>query len=121
MRKIRKIIRIEKIKRILKNDGEKITTKSGIANELAAQFAKTSSTENYPNNFKKKKAAAKVKITINMEENDPYNGPLTEEELENALHEWKGTSSGPDDIYYEFLKKNRHKRAVKIASDVPKS
>jgi hypothetical protein len=39
---------LKKINRILKNDGEKITTESGIANELTAQFAKTSSTENYP-------------------------------------------------------------------------
>jgi hypothetical protein len=43
------------IKRIIKSDGEQITTESGIANELAGQFVKTSSNENYPRNFKKKK------------------------------------------------------------------
>jgi hypothetical protein len=40
-----------------------------------------------------------------MENNDPYNGPLTEEELKNALHECKGSSPGPDDIHYELLKR----------------
>jgi hypothetical protein len=40
-----------------------------------------------------------------MENNDPYNGPLTEEELGNALHDCKITSPGPDDIHYEFLKR----------------
>jgi hypothetical protein len=41
-----------------------------------------------------------------MENNDSYNSrPLTEEELENALHECKGTSPGLDDIHYEFLKR----------------
>jgi hypothetical protein len=77
---------------IIKNDVEQITTESGIANKLAAQFGKTCSTKNYPSNFKKRKEAAeKVEITINIENNDPYNGPLTEEELYNALHECKGT------------------------------
>jgi hypothetical protein len=36
-----------------------------------------------------------------MENNDP----LTEEELENALHECKRTSPGPDDIHYKILKR----------------
>jgi hypothetical protein len=55
---------------------------------------------------KKKGATEKVEIIINMENNDSYNSrPLTEEELENALHECKGTSPGLDDIHYEFLKR----------------
>jgi hypothetical protein len=54
---------------------------------------------------KKKEATEKVEIIINMENNDSYNRPLTEEELENALHECNGTSPGLDDIHYEFLKR----------------
>jgi hypothetical protein len=92
----------QNIKRIVKNDGKQIITESGIVNELAAHFAKTSSTENYPTNFKKKKETAeKAVITINMENSNPYYGPLTEEELETALHDCKGSSPGPDDIHCE--------------------
>jgi hypothetical protein len=40
-----------------------------------------------------------------MKNNHPYNGPLTEEELENALHECKGSSPGPDKVHHEFLKR----------------
>jgi hypothetical protein len=62
-----------------------------------------------------------IKITINMKNNDPHNEPLTEEELDNALFKYKGTSPGPDDIHFEFIKKNRHKRMVEFARNVPKN
>jgi hypothetical protein len=38
-----------------KNDGKQITTERGIANELAAQFGKTCSTESYPRRKKQQK------------------------------------------------------------------
>jgi hypothetical protein len=47
-------------------------------------------------------------------ENNDLNGPLTEEELGNALDECKGTSSGPDDIHYEFLKIMDTKERLKL-------
>jgi hypothetical protein len=49
-----------------------------------------------------------------MENNDPYNGPLTEEELDNPLHECKGSSLGPDDIHYEFLKRMDTRELLKL-------
>jgi hypothetical protein len=76
---------------------------------------KKSSNESDSSNFKKKKEAAeKVKITINMENNDPYNVPLTEEELDNTLHECKGSSLGPDDTHYEFLKRMDTRERLKL-------
>jgi hypothetical protein len=33
------------------------------------------------------------------------NRPLIEGELDEALSEWKGSSTGPDVIHYEFIKK----------------
>jgi hypothetical protein len=62
----------------------------------------------------KKEAAEKVEITINMENNDPFNGPLTEEELKNALHKCKRTSPAPDYIQYEFLKRMGTKKRSKL-------
>jgi hypothetical protein len=47
------------IERIIKNDGDQITTESRISNDLAARFAKTSSTENYPSNLKKKERSSR--------------------------------------------------------------
>jgi hypothetical protein len=54
-----------------------------------------------------------------LSHNEPFNGPLTEEELDEALSECKGSSTGPDNIHYEFLKKNyrmytKHMAAEKI-------
>jgi hypothetical protein len=42
---------------------------------------------------------------IDLSNKDPINGPLTEEELYEALSEYKKSSPWPDDIHYEFLKK----------------
>jgi hypothetical protein len=85
-----------------------------IANKLASQFSKTSSNANYPSNFgKKKKETERQKINIYLSNKEPFNVPLTEEKLDEALSECKGSSPGPDDIHYEFLKKNGPKSTTK--------
>jgi hypothetical protein len=61
---------------------KEITTESGIANELVAQFLKTSSNAD-------ERSITNIKITINMKNYDPHNEPLTEEELDNALFKCK--------------------------------
>jgi hypothetical protein len=64
---------------MMKTTEKKIATESGIAFNLRTSLRKQAPL--------RETAAEKVKITINMENNNPYNGPHTEEELENAQHE----------------------------------
>jgi hypothetical protein len=51
---------------------------------------------------------------IDLSNKEPFNGPLTEEELDEALSECKGSSPGPDDIHYEFLKKIYRKTRLNL-------
>jgi hypothetical protein len=99
--KIRKISgkrKLHQIKRLIKSNSTLSSQRTG--------FSKTSFNENYPSNFRKKKEETeRKKINIDLSNKEPFNGPPIEEELDEALSECKGSSSGLDDIHYEFLKK----------------
>jgi hypothetical protein len=72
---------------------------------LAKWFAETSSDEHYTQTFKeRKKKAEETGITIDLCNEESYNGPLTEEELDTALASCTRSSPGPDEIHYNFIK-----------------
>ena len=76
-----------------------------ITDTLGETFAKNSSTDNYTEEFKKiKSAKEKAPINFTSQKTESYNKPLTVEELEVALGKSKGSTTGPDEIHYQFLK-----------------
>jgi hypothetical protein len=71
-------------------DGEIINDPKEMANLLAEQFAETSSDGQYTQAFRKRKAEEeKTQITINVDNTEPYNCSITEEELDQALKSCK--------------------------------
>jgi hypothetical protein len=57
-----------------------------MADLLAKQFTETSSDEHYTQTFKERnKEAEETGITIDLYNEESYNGPLTEEEQDTAL------------------------------------
>jgi hypothetical protein len=71
-----------------------------VANLLAEKFAESSSDRQYTQTFRKRKAVEeKTQITINVVNMEPYNCPITEEELDQALKNCTGSSTGPDQIH----------------------
>jgi hypothetical protein len=77
----RKTLQIKKLK-----DSNGTTITKGNSRSLAKQFAETSSDEHYSQTFKEnKKEAEETGITIDLYNQDSYNDPLTDEELDTAL------------------------------------
>jgi hypothetical protein len=48
----------------------------------------------------KKAEKENTQITINVDNMEPYNCPITEEELNQALKSCTGSSTGPDQIHF---------------------
>jgi hypothetical protein len=66
-------------------------------------------------NFRKKKEETeRKKLNFDLSNKGSFNGPLTEEELDEALSECKRSSPGQDEIYYEFLKKMDRKARINL-------
>jgi hypothetical protein len=56
----------------------------------------------------------KEPIQVNYKNEKPYNSPLTEEEMDEALAGCAGSSPGADHINYEFIKKMARPEKTKI-------
>jgi hypothetical protein len=86
-----------------------------MADLLDKQFAETSSDEHYSQTFKeKKKKAEETGITIDPYNEESYNGPRTEEKLDTALASCTGSSPGPDEIHYDFIKQMNRPERMKL-------
>ena len=87
------------------NDGTKITERVDIANRLAQELSKNSSSNNYRAKFQKyKEKAEKEHLDFNTDNSENYNVPFTITELCDALKKSHDTATGPDEIHYQLLK-----------------
>jgi ribonuclease HI len=88
-----------------KPDGNKASNRVDIANTLAGEFAKNSSTNHYTEKFQRhKNNQEKIKLNFNSDNSENYNIPFNIQELKDSLNKAHDTATGPDDIHYQFLK-----------------
>lgn len=86
------------------NEGT-ITDERDLSDIFAIQFAKTSSTSNYPDEFQERKQTVEeIEISFDTREHYPFNEDFSMNELEWAIAKVSGNSAGPDDIGYPLLK-----------------
>jgi hypothetical protein len=103
------------IRYLITENGTRIDDPWKMANELATQFTKTSDNTQYTQESRRKKdREEKTPIQVNCENEEPYNRPLTEEEMDEALSGCAGFSPGPDHIHCEFMKKMARPEKMKI-------
>ena len=87
------------------NDGTKITERVDIANRLAQEISKNSSSNNYRTEFQKYKVKAeKEHLDFDTDNSENYNVPFTIRELCDALKKSHDTATGPAEIHYQLLK-----------------
>ena len=87
------------------NDGTKITERLDIANRLAKEISKNSSSNNYREKFKKYKVnAEKEHLDFDTDNSENNNVQFTIRELCDALKKSHDTATGPDEIHYQQLK-----------------
>ena len=87
------------------NDGTKITERVDIANRLAQEISKNSSSNNYRTKFQKyQENAEKEHLDFDTENSENYNVQFTIRELCDALKKSHDTATGPDEIHYQLLK-----------------
>ena len=87
------------------NDGTKITERVDIANRLAQEISKNSSSNNYRTEFQKyQEKAEKQHLDFDTDNSENYNVPFTIGELCDALKKSHDTATGPDEIHYQLLK-----------------
>ena len=85
------------------NDGTKITV--DIANRLAQEISKNSSSNNYCAKFQKyQEKSEKEHLDFDTDNSENYNGSFTIRELRDALKKSHDTATGPDEIHYQLLK-----------------
>ena len=88
-----------------KADESKCTERVDIANTLAAEFAKNSSSGNYSDKFQRhKQLAEKEKLNFGSTNREHYNSLFSLVELKESINKSHDTAVGPDDIHYQFLK-----------------
>ena len=86
------------------NDGAKITERVDIANRLAQEISKNSSSNNYHTKFQKyQQKAEKEHLDFDTDNSENYNVPFTIRELCDALKKSHDTATGPDQIHYQLL------------------
>jgi hypothetical protein len=67
---------------------------------FVAQFQATSQDSNYTTDFIERKAREELQIIIpEIGQEDEYNLPFSEAEMDYALSASKGSSPGPDDVH----------------------
>ena len=87
------------------NDGTKITERVDIANRLAQEISKNSSSNNYCTKFQKhQEKVEKENLNFDTDNSESYNVPFTIRELCDALKKSHDTATGPDEIHYQLLK-----------------
>ena len=76
-----------------------------IANRLAQEISKNSSSNNYRTKFQKYQVKAeKEHLDFDTDNSENYNVPFTIRELCDALKKSHDTATGPDEIRYQLLK-----------------
>ena len=87
------------------NDGSKITERVDIANRLAQEISKNSSSNKYRTKFQKyQEKAEKEHLDFDTDNSENYNVPFTIRELCDALKKSHDTATGLDEIHYQLLK-----------------
>ena len=87
------------------NDATKITQRVDIANRLAQEISKNSSSNNYRTQFQKYQVnAEKVHLDFGADNSENYNVQFTIRELCDSLKKSHDTATGPDEIHYQLLK-----------------
>ena len=88
------------------NNGTKLTERVDIANGLAQEISKNSSSNNYKIlKFQKYHVKAKKEhLDFGTDNSENYNEPFTIRELCNALKKSHDTTTGADEIHYQLLK-----------------
>ena len=87
------------------NDGTKITERVNIANRLAQEISKNSSSNNYCSELQKyQEKAEKEHLDFDTDNSENYNVPFIIRELCDALKKSLDTATGPDEIHYQLLK-----------------
>ena len=93
------------IKHLKNHNGDTLTTKHEIAEELASTFAQNSSSTNYTPEFQRfKMSKEKQHLNFSSNNTEEYNEPFTFDELHTALNKSHDTAVGPDQIHYQLLK-----------------
>lgn len=76
-----------------------------IANKLADTFCQVSKLENYNDQFQQHRTLAEdIHLNFESDNSEPYNQPITLDELKHALQCTKDTSPGPDNVTYSMIK-----------------
>ena len=87
------------------NDGTKITERVDIANRLAQEICKNSSSNNYHTKFQKyQEKVEKEHLDFDTDNSENYNVPFSIRELCDALKKSHDTATGPDENHYQLLK-----------------
>ena len=83
----------------------KALSEKQIANLMAENFARASSTKKYSNKFNSIRIKEeKNKIKFTSDDTKCYNQLFTLDELQNSLSKSNNSAAGPDEIHYTFLK-----------------
>ena len=105
-----KLIRCFKLKRKpnfkiphLLIDNTHYTTPLDVANQFAAHFARTSSSDSYTDQQHNALSTTLATCTFNSDNNEHYNHLYTIKELQFALSKCGNTSVGPDQLAYPFF------------------
>ena len=86
------------------NDGTKITERMDIANRLAQENSKNSSSNTCRTEIKKyQEKAEKEHLDFDTDNSENYNVPFTIRELCDALKKSHDTATGPDEIHTNCL------------------
>ncbi|VDI43680.1 Hypothetical predicted protein [Mytilus galloprovincialis] len=90
----------------LKDGNDLLTSEKNTANKLGETFAKSSSCNNYREEFKKmlKKQKEKIKLNFKSKNGENFNKLFSLEELRTSLSKAHYTACGPDNIHYQLLK-----------------
>lgn len=89
---------------ILHQNSQYFSHSKDVAEIFANQFFETSSTANYPTNFRSHKLSSELSpLQFPSCEEESYNQPFSFSELSWALNKCRGSSAGPDDVGYPLL------------------
>ena len=90
---------------LTKGDGTKAVERKDIANTLAENFERNSSSQHYTEKFQRFKAIKERQAHVFRSDNsESYNGMFSLKELKTALGKAHDTAVGPDDVHYQLLK-----------------
>jgi ribonuclease HI len=98
-------VKSSKINHLKTSNSQTISDQKNIADCLAQNFSKNSSSTNYSKQFQNfKKQQEKTKLNFKSNNDEKYNAPFTLQELRESLDKSHDTACGPDQIHYQLLK-----------------